>query len=146
MSDVKPNASQPGESSPGSEQGYDLQSCMLKSRRVSKLSAAALLTEFAATLAHDRGTTVDLLIQIGEIDSRGLYLGRACSDMYAYCTDVLHMSASTAWRRTRSARAARQFPVILPMIADGKLHLSAVALLAAHLRPDNAASLRRVTS
>lgn len=141
MSDVKSNASQPGALSPGAAQGYDLQACMLKSRRVSKLPAGALLTEFAATVAHDRGTTVDLLIQIGEIDSRGLYLGQACSDMYAYCTDVLHMSASTAWRRTRSARVARQFPVVLPMIADGKLHLSAVTLLAAHLTPGNAASL-----
>ena len=141
MSDVKPNASQPSATSPGAEQGYDLQACMLRSRRVSKLSATALLTEFAATVAHDRGTTVDLLIQMGEIEERGLYLGQACSDMYAYCTDVLHMSASTAWRRTRSARVARQFPVVLPMIANGKLHLSAVTLLAAHLTPGNAASL-----
>ena len=141
MSEMKPNASQPGALSPCAEQGHDLQACMLKSRRVSNLSAAALLTEFAATVAHDRGTTVDLLIQMGEIEERGLYLGQACSDMYAYCTDVLHMSASTAWRRTRSARVARQFPVVLPMIADGKLHLSAVTLLAAHLTPGNAASL-----
>ena len=141
MSDVKPNASQPSASSPGAAQGYDLQSCMLKARRVSKLSAPALLTEFAATLAHDRGTTVDLLIQIGEIEARKLYRAQSCADMYAYCFDVLNMSESTAARRTRVARAARQFPVILPMVAEGKLHLSAVSLLATHLKPENAASL-----
>ncbi len=141
MSDMKSNVSRPGALSPGAEQGHDLQACMLKSRRVSKLSAAALLTEFASTLARDRGTTVELLIQMGEIEARKLYRGQACADMYAYCTDVLHMSESTAARRTRAARAARQFPVILPMVAEGKLHLSAVSLLAAHLKPDNAASL-----
>ena len=128
-------------SSSAASQSYDLQSCMLKSRRAAKLTAPALLTEFAATLAHDRGTTVELLIQMGEIEARKLYLPCSCSDMFTYCTSVMHMSESTAARRVRAARAARRFPVLLPMVADGRLHLSAVSLLAAHLTPGNAAEL-----
>ena len=135
------SASLPAADGSASSNAYDLRACVLKSRRASKLSAAALLTEFTSTLAHDRGTTVDLLIQMGEIEARKLYVSKACADMYAYCTEVLHMSESTASRRIRTARAARQFPVILPMIAEGKLHLSAVSLLATHLRPQNVASL-----
>ncbi|MEQ1834076.1 MAG: HNH endonuclease, partial [Candidatus Eisenbacteria bacterium] len=114
---------------------------MLQSRRVSRLPSPALLAEFTGTLARDRGTTVDLLIQIGEIEARRLYVGKACADMYAYCTQVLHMSESTATRRIRAAQAARRFPVILPMIAEGKLHLSAVSLLAKHLKAGNVAEL-----
>ncbi len=54
---------------------------MLGSRRASRLSAAVSLTEFAEALAHDGGTTVDLLIQLGEIEARKLYASQACADM-----------------------------------------------------------------
>ncbi len=131
----------PAASGSASSNVYDLRACVLKSRRAAKLSAAVLLTEFAEALAHDRGTTVDLLIQMGEIEARKLYVSKACADMYTYCTQVLHMSESTASRRIRTARAARQFPVILPMIAEGRLHLSAVSLLAPHLTRSNVGSL-----
>ena len=143
MSDMKAleSPSLPTAAGSASSNAHDLRSCVLKSRRVSKLSGAALLAEFSDTLARDRGTTVDLLIQMGEIEARKLYVSKACADMYAYCTQILHMSESTASRRIRTARAARQFPVILPMIAEGKLHLSAVSLLATHLRAQNVSSL-----
>ena len=133
MISVKPNASQPNV--------YDLQSCVLISHRAAKLPAAALLDEFANTLARDRSTTVDLLIQMGEIEARKLYVSKACASMYAYCTEHLHMCEGTACRRIRAARVARRLPFILPMLADGTLHLSAASLLAPHLTPQNAHAL-----
>jgi hypothetical protein len=69
-----------------------------------------------------------------------LYVSKACADMYAYSTEVMHMSESTAWRRIRVARAASEFRVLLPMVAEGKLHLSAVALPAPHLTRGNVSS------
>lgn len=141
MENVKSSATQPSPTAPPQSNTYDLQSCMQQFQRVSRLPEAALLEEFTVTLARDRGTTVDLLIQMGEIETRRLYIPRACPDMYTYCTSVLHMSESTASRRIRAARAARKFPVILPMVAEGALHLSAVSLLAPHLNRGNAAAL-----
>lgn len=133
MTQMTPNAAQPN--------AYDLQSCMLQSRRMAKLPEAALLSEFAQTLATDRGTTVELLIQVGTIEARGLYRSRACDSMYTWCTEVLHMSEGTAYKRIRAARVARRFPALLPMVADGRLHLSAVVLLAPHLKRENADEL-----
>jgi hypothetical protein len=40
-------------------------------------------------------------------------------------------------RRIAVARAARSFPLILDLLADGSVHLTAVKLLAPHLRPEN---------
>lgn len=128
-------------SADGAGPGHDLQSCALRSRRVSKLTAAALLEEFAFTLERDRGTTVELLIQMGEIEARRLYVGLGHSSMYTYCTGPLRMCESTACRRIRAARVARRFPIVLPMLADGTLHLSAVSELAPHLTRQNAGAL-----
>jgi hypothetical protein len=42
-----------------------------------------------------------------------------------------------ALKRIRAGRTAREFPAILEALADGRLHLSGVALLARHLKPHN---------
>jgi hypothetical protein len=118
-----------------------LQSCALKSRRASKLAAETLLAEFAESLSRDCDSTVDLLIQIEVIEARKLYLPLACSSRYVYCTQVMHMSEHTAYTRIRAARAARKFPAILPMIAEGKLHLTAVVLLGPYLTHHNVNAL-----
>ena len=57
--------------------------------------------------------------------------------MFAYCTDVLHLSEAEAYLRITAARVAREHPVTLAMLADGRLHLSSVARLAAHLTAAN---------
>ncbi|MEO5989490.1 MAG: hypothetical protein ABIU54_13345 [Candidatus Eisenbacteria bacterium] len=51
------------------------------------------------------------------------------------------MSEDTAFKRIRVARMARRFPAILPAIADGRLHLGAVVLLAPHLTEHTAIDL-----
>jgi hypothetical protein len=61
--------------------------------------------------------------------------------MYVYCVDAFHMSEQAAYKRIFVARAARRFPAIFPAVAEGRLHLSAVVLLAAHLTEANADEL-----
>src|SRR6266545_831343 len=61
--------------------------------------------------------------------------------MYSYCVHELHLSDETAFKRIRAARTARQFPSILAALADGRLHVSAVVLLAPYLTPANADEL-----
>jgi hypothetical protein len=66
--------------------------------------------------------------------------------MFAYCTEALHLSESEAYLRIAAARASREHPMILPMLADGRLHLSGIALLASHLTRENRdVLLRRAT-
>ena len=57
--------------------------------------------------------------------------------MFAYCTQILHLSEAEAYLRIAAARASREHPMLLTMLGDGRLHLSGIAKLAPHLRPEN---------
>jgi hypothetical protein len=57
--------------------------------------------------------------------------------MFSYCTEVLNLSEPEAYLRIAVGRAARRFPAILTMLAEGRLHLSGIALLAPHLTGEN---------
>jgi 5-methylcytosine-specific restriction endonuclease McrA len=57
--------------------------------------------------------------------------------MHVYCVRELHMSDDMAYKRIRVARAARRYPALLPVIADGRLHLTAIVLLAPLMTPSN---------
>ncbi len=100
-----------------------------------------LLRDLAALVARDRTTTATLLAHIAEVDERRLYLPAAHPSMYAYCVRELHLSEEAAFKRIHAARTARRFPAIFAALADGRLHLSAVVMLAPHLTPENAAEL-----
>jgi len=102
------------------------------------LSDAVLLRDLALLVSHDRVTTATLLAHIAEVDARRLYVPAGYSSMHAYCVDELHLSEDAAFRRIRAARAARQFPALFAALADGRLHLAAVCVLAPHLTQDNA--------
>lgn len=100
-----------------------------------------LLRELAALNSQDRCTTARLLAHLSEVDARRLYAPKAWPSMFVYCVRELRMSEDVAAKRIRAARAARRFPGIFAAIADGRLHLSGVALLAKHLTPENADEL-----
>jgi hypothetical protein len=57
--------------------------------------------------------------------------------MFAYSREVLHLSEAEAYFRIAVARAARRLPVLLVKLADGRLHLSGIAILAPHLTEEN---------
>jgi len=57
--------------------------------------------------------------------------------MFSYCTERLHLSEHEAFLRIAVARAARKHPVLLSMLEDGRLHLSAIAKLAPVLTESN---------
>jgi len=57
--------------------------------------------------------------------------------MHAYCVEALHLSDDAAYKRIQAARAARRFPALFDAVADGRLHLSAICLIAPHLAPDS---------
>ena len=105
------------------------------------MSDFVLKREFAAALTDVRCSIVRLLEFMAEFDARRLYLPEGYSSMFAYCVEAMHMSEDSACKRIRAARAARRFPELLLALADGRLHLSAVGLLAAHLTESNVSDL-----
>lgn len=109
--------------------------------RLSSLDDATLRRELSRTVASERTATTGVLAHIAEFDARRLYLADACPTMHAYCVQVLHLSDGAAYKRIHAARAARRFPRILEEVAAGRLHLSAVCLLAPHLTDENVGEL-----
>lgn len=100
-----------------------------------------LLRDLSALVAQDRATTAMLLAHLAEVKERKLYRGAAQPNMHYYCVNVLRFSEDAAHKRLQAAGAARRFPVIFDALADGRLHLSGVCLLAPHLLPENADEL-----
>ena len=102
-----------------------------------RLSDAELLNEVKRLTALERQATARLIAALGELDARRLYLGEGCSSLFTYCTEVLQLSEHAAYLRIEAARAARTWPRLLELLADGSLHLTAIGLLAPHLTADN---------
>jgi 5-methylcytosine-specific restriction endonuclease McrA len=85
--------------------------------------------------------TADLLAHLAEVEARGIYRERACSSLYMYCIYELRLSEDEAQRRARAARAAREFPILFGLLAEGAIHLTGLLLIAPHLTTDNHADL-----
>jgi len=100
-----------------------------------------LLERLKDLVAQSNRLEADLVAHIGEVDERRLYARFAFSSMFAYCTQALHLSEAVAYRRIAVARAARQYPVLLAMLRDGRLHLTGMALLAPLLTDGNCESV-----
>jgi 5-methylcytosine-specific restriction endonuclease McrA len=108
---------------------------------LSHLSDSVLLRDLAALVARDRATTAALLAHLAEVDARKLYLPAAYPSMFSYCVGELKLSEESAFKRIRVARTARRFPAIFDALAEGRLHLSAVVMLAPYLTETNADEL-----
>ena len=113
----------------------------MKAYSLTHLSDQTLLHDLAALIARDRATTARLLAHLAEVDARKLYLPAAYPSMFAWCVGELRLSEDAAFKRIKAARAARRFPAIFAAVADGRLHLSAVVLMAPHLTEDTAHEL-----
>jgi hypothetical protein len=100
-----------------------------------------LLVRLADIMRQSRRTEADLVAHLAEVDQRKLYAREACPSMFAYCVEVLHLSEAEAYLRIAAARASRAHPLLLDMLADGRLHLSGIGKLAPHLTSTNAQSL-----
>jgi 5-methylcytosine-specific restriction endonuclease McrA len=108
---------------------------------LSSIDDAALHGALKHTTGKANTLTAQLLAQLGELEARGLYRERACSSLYTYCVYELRMSEDEAQRRCRAARLARQFPVLLQMLAEAAIHLTGILLLGPHLTAENHAEL-----
>jgi hypothetical protein len=92
------------------------------------------LLERVRVLADDsRRVEADLIAHLAEVDARGLLAGHAARSLFGYCREVLNLSESEAYLRIAVARASREHPTLLEMLADGRLHLTGAGKRAPHL-------------
>ncbi len=114
---------------------------MSKKANLQSLSDDELLRRVSELLGQSRRSEADLVAHIAEVEARRLYAREAVPSMFAWCTEVLHLSDYEAYLRITVARASRKHPILLIMLRDGRLHLSGIAKLAPHLTPANRETL-----
>jgi hypothetical protein len=105
------------------------------------LGNKAVMRNLAALAAKDRATTANLLVYLAEVDRRRLYREAGYPSLFEFCVRDLHFSEDVACNRIQAARICRAFPFLYGAIAEGKIHLSAIRLLAPHLTSSNAQEL-----
>jgi hypothetical protein len=101
------------------------------------VSDETLIQQVKHLAEHERHATAELIASLAELDARRLYLGRGCSSLFTYCTQVLRLSEHAAYRRIEAARAVRRFPIVLELFAAGAINLTTLGLLIAHLTEAN---------
>ncbi len=105
---------------------------------LTSLADHALRATLEALVRQHRELTARLLAHLAEFDERRLYRAAGYASMHAYCVGALRFSEDAAYKRIQVARAARAFPVMFEMLADGRLHVSGALLLAPKLTVANA--------
>jgi hypothetical protein len=113
---------------------------------LSRRTNAELLHGLHSLVARDRATTAALLAHLAEVEARGLHVAQGYASLFVYCVEPLGFSEDVAWKRIQAARAARRFPMLFNALADGRLHLTAVGLLAPYLEPGNVDELVRAAT
>jgi hypothetical protein len=96
-----------------------------------------LLHRLAELMGQSRRAEADIVAHIAEVEERRLYAREAFPSMFVYCMDVLHLSEAESYLRIAAGRASRKHPILLTMLADGRLHLTAIDKLAPHLTCEN---------
>jgi hypothetical protein len=104
---------------------------------LTRLSDVELVTRLKGLVTRERDATAVIVAHLAELDTRDVYLREGYPSLFVYCRDALGLSEDETYNRIEVARAARRFPAILDMLADGAVNLTAVRLLAPHLTPAN---------
>jgi hypothetical protein len=96
-----------------------------------------LVRELERLCKADRLLSAELIVHLGEVLERRLFLGLGFSSMFDYCRVGLGMSEAEAYLRIYAAKVGRRFPLVLERLGAGELHLTAIKLLGPHLTVEN---------
>jgi len=108
-----------------------------RSSALSALSDRELLARVKALVAHERATTLEILVQLNEVERRRLHLGLGYPSLFEYCVRHLGYSSSAASRRIHSARCIRDYPEVYGLLERNEVNLSSVSLVASILTREN---------
>jgi hypothetical protein len=104
----------------------------------SRLSDQDLLARVSVLAGNERDASVELVAHLAVLDARpALFAAEGHGSLFTYCTEVLRLSEDATCNRIQAARACRDFPVILELLASGAMSLTSVRMLRPHLTPEN---------
>lgn len=87
-----------------------------------------------------------VLLMLGEIEERKIYLLAAASSMWDYARRFLLMSHGSAHRFIAVARLCRRYPWLAPRIESGELHMTTLSNIASFLTDENVRELVEETA
>ena len=94
--------------------------------QLERMSDDTLVAETTRVAESERRSMAELLALLIEVERRGLHLALGHSSLLGYCVRVLRFSEQAAYSRITAARAARRYPRLLDLLAEGALTLSNV--------------------
>lgn len=118
----------------------------MKSYSLTLLADHVVLGDLRSIVSKHQQATAEMLAHLAEVAARRLWAGEGFQSMFEFCVHGLHMSEDAALKRIQAAKAAQELPAIFLLVAQGRLHLSAVCMLAPHLSPENAPGLLAAAS
>jgi hypothetical protein len=98
-------------------------------------SDALLSHDTPRSIFREDTQTAEALGHIAEFDARKLYRPAGYDSMHEYLVQACNRSEDVAYDRVQAARCARDFPAIFELLAEGRLHLAGILMLAPHLTP-----------
>jgi hypothetical protein len=108
---------------------------------LTRLTDQSLLRDLKSLVSQERSATALLIAHLSEVGARRLYAPAGYPSLFEWCVAELRFSEDAAYKRIRVARLAREFPALYGMLADGRLHVSALMTLSAYLTAENADGL-----
>ncbi len=105
------------------------------------LSDDEVLANLGGVIGSRRKITAQLVAYLGEVEARRLDVREACSSMYEFCCRKLKLSEGSAHRHIAAARIARKYPMVLDLLREGRIHVTALSMLQRYLDKENHAEL-----
>jgi hypothetical protein len=91
---------------------------------LANVPADALTARLYEIRKEERSLLVEFLAHLAELDRRRVVLALGYPSLFAFCTDFLGLTRSSAFRRTAAARLFARFPCVAAYLADGRLCLT----------------------
>jgi hypothetical protein len=101
------------------------------------LTDGDLMAAIPRLTADEREATARLVAHLAEVENRQLYVPAGYSSLYIYCQEGLGYSEDAAYNRKTAAQVARRYPAVIDRLADGRLGLTAIRILAPVLDDGN---------
>ena len=108
---------------------------------IARLPSDELTSRLYSLRVAERQLLVEFLAYLGELDMRKVFLELGFKSTFAFCTDHLGLTRSSAYRRMTAARLMVRFPVVAEYLADGRLGLTTLVEIREVLCEENLASL-----
>jgi hypothetical protein len=109
----------------------------MNGREFRGISDDELLASLGRLLGAGARLEAKIVAHLAELEERRLHLLAGYSSLYDYCRKRLALSDYEAFARIAAARAARKYPVILELLEQRELHLTAICEVREFLTPEN---------